>query len=133
MTATTERRIEVLKLAHEFDLIILEGNLILFDVIELLLNKYLCSVPDDPYFYLYYGTTPRPPSYFSLEKEVLPETGRVLRFDSFSKILSAGIRIGFASGPQPILSAIERYVSVFFFVTLQPISFRCFAAWYLRL
>ncbi|KAF5359363.1 hypothetical protein D9756_003591 [Leucocoprinus leucothites] len=88
MTATLERRVEVLKLAREFDFIILE---------------------DDPYFYLYYGTAPRVPSYFSLEKELLPETGRVLRFDSFSKVLSAGMRLGFASGPEPILSAIEKF------------------------
>ncbi|KXN86754.1 Kynurenine/alpha-aminoadipate aminotransferase, mitochondrial [Leucoagaricus sp. SymC.cos] len=90
MTATLERRVEALKIAREHDLIILE---------------------DDPYYYLYYGTAPRPPSYFSLEKEVLPETGRVLRFDSFSKILSAGIRVGFASGPEALLKSIERHTA----------------------
>lgn len=41
----------------------------------------------------------------------LPETGRVLRFDSFSKVLSAGMRLGFASGPNVIIEAIERHVS----------------------
>ena len=66
-------------------------------------------VADDPYFYLYYGTAARYPSYFSLEKEE-PEVGRVLRFDSFSKILSAGIRIGFASGPEPLLRVIDLHV-----------------------
>lgn len=65
---------------------------------------------DDPYFYLYYGTAPRYPSYFALELEE-PEVGRVLRFDSLSKILSAGIRIGFASGPEPLLAAIDQHVS----------------------
>ncbi|KAJ3565954.1 hypothetical protein NP233_g7312 [Leucocoprinus birnbaumii] len=85
VTATLERRVEVLKLAHEFDFIILE---------------------DDPYYYLYYGSELRPPSYFSLEKQILPETGRVLRFDSLSKVFSAGMRLGFASGPEPILTAI---------------------------
>jgi hypothetical protein len=54
---------------------------------------------------------PRAPSYFSLEKTDLPETGRVLRFDSFSKVLSAGIRLGSVSGPDAILGCIERYVS----------------------
>jgi DNA-binding transcriptional MocR family regulator len=78
----------------------------------------LPSSIDDPYFYLYYGTAPRTPSYFSLEKDVLPETGRVLRFDSFSKILSAGLRLGFASGPETILGAIERYVSGLVFTSL---------------
>jgi len=32
--------------------------------------------------------------------------GRVLRFDSFSKILSSGIRIGWASGPKPLVKPI---------------------------
>jgi len=90
MTATLERRKEVLKLAREFNFIILE---------------------DDPYFYLYYGKAPRTPSYFALEKMELPEMGRVLRFDSFSKVLSAGMRIGFASGPGVILDAIERHTA----------------------
>ncbi|XP_006459632.1 hypothetical protein AGABI2DRAFT_191531 [Agaricus bisporus var. bisporus H97] len=90
MTATLERRKEVLQLAYEFDLIILE---------------------DDPYYYLYYGIAPRVPSYFSLEKTDLPETGRVLRFDSFSKVLSAGIRLGSVSGPDVILGCIERHTA----------------------
>lgn len=65
---------------------------------------------DDPYYYLYFGTKPRPPSYFTLELEQ-PEVGRVLRMDSLSKILSSGIRIGFASGPGPLLDAMELHVS----------------------
>jgi tryptophan aminotransferase len=36
--------------------------------------------------------------------------GRVLRFDSFSKIISAGIRIGFVTGPAPLLDAIDIHV-----------------------
>ncbi|EKM78964.1 hypothetical protein AGABI1DRAFT_75541 [Agaricus bisporus var. burnettii JB137-S8] len=95
MTATLGRRKEVLQLAYEFDLIILEGSS---------LTNY------DPYFYLYYGTA-RVPSYFSLEKTELPETGRVLRFDSFAKVLSAGIMLGSASGPNVILGCIERYTA----------------------
>ncbi|KAF4613657.1 hypothetical protein D9613_007469 [Agrocybe pediades] len=88
-TATLERRKEVLKLAREHNFIILE---------------------DDPYFYLYYGKEPRYPSYFALELEE-PEVGRVLRFDSLSKILSAGIRIGFASGPEALLEAIDEHTA----------------------
>jgi tryptophan aminotransferase len=44
--------------------------------------------------------------------------GRVLRFDSFSKVLSAGIRIGFVTGPAPLLDAMDRHVWEFdhFFV-----------------
>ncbi|KAF8972143.1 PLP-dependent transferase [Flammula alnicola] len=89
MTATLERRKEVLQLAREHNFLILE---------------------DDPYFYLYYGKAPRYPSYFALELEE-PEVGRVLRFDSLSKILSAGIRIGFASGPETLLNAIDQHTA----------------------
>ena len=49
----------------------------------------------------------RIPSYFELETEVFPEGGHVLRFDSFSKLLAAGMRLGFASGPKEILHAID--------------------------
>ncbi|EAU83192.1 hypothetical protein CC1G_07874 [Coprinopsis cinerea okayama7 len=69
-----------------------------------------CEQVDDPYFYLYYGKAPRYPSYFSLEREE-PEVGRVLRFDSLSKILSAGVRIGFASGPEKLLQAIDAHTA----------------------
>ncbi|KAK2459881.1 hypothetical protein APHAL10511_008081 [Amanita phalloides] len=89
MTATLERRLKVLRLAREHDFIILE---------------------DDPYYYVYYGKAPRSPSYFALELQE-PQVGRVLRFDSVSKILSGGMRIGFASGPEPILTAIDRHTS----------------------
>ncbi|KAH9928351.1 pyridoxal phosphate-dependent transferase [Fomitopsis serialis] len=71
MTATLDRRREVLALAREYNFIILE---------------------DDPYYFLYYGDAARYPSYFTLELEQ-PEVGRVLRFDSLSKILSSGIRM----------------------------------------
>ncbi|KAF9533943.1 pyridoxal phosphate-dependent transferase [Crepidotus variabilis] len=88
-TIPVERRLQVLQLALEHDFLILE---------------------DDPYYYLYYSTSPRPQSYFSLEREITT-VGRVLRFDSFSKILSAGIRIGFATGPTPLLNAIDGYTA----------------------
>ncbi|THG93294.1 hypothetical protein EW145_g8411, partial [Phellinidium pouzarii] len=64
----------------------------------------------DPYYYLYYGKAARPPSYFTLELEQ-PEVGRVVRCDSLSKVLSAGIRIAFASGPAPIMDAIDLHTS----------------------
>jgi tryptophan aminotransferase len=73
----------------------------------------LTTSPDDPYYYLYYGDGPRSPSYLTLERELLPTVGRVLRFDSFSKILSAGIRVGFATGPARLLDAIDLYVVIF--------------------
>ena len=64
---------------------------------------------DDPYYYLYFGDAPRPPSYFMLERDQ-PEVGRVIRFDSLSKVLSSGMRIGFLSAPQPILDAVILHV-----------------------
>ena len=68
--------------------------------------------PDDPYYFMYFGTQPRIPSYFALEAQTGDRSvGRVLRFDSFSKIISAGIRIGFVTGPTPLLDAIDKHVS----------------------
>lgn len=67
------------------------------------------TILDDPYHFLYYGPSPRPPSYFALEKDQ-PEPGRVLRFDSLSKILAAGIRLGFVSGPEVLVQAMADHV-----------------------
>jgi len=90
MTASTQRRIEVLKIARKHGILILE---------------------DDPYFYLYFGSRPRPPSYFALEVQLGGTVGNVLRFDSFSKILSAGMRIGCVTGPEPLLRAIDMHTA----------------------
>ncbi len=105
MTATLERRKEVLQLAREHNFLILEGALV--SISNVLLPAY--SGQDDPYYFLYYGTGPRYPSYFTLELEEA-EVGRVIRFDSMSKVLSAGIRIGYASGPEAIILAMDRHV-----------------------
>lgn len=58
----------------------------------------LLIIEDDPYYYLQYGAE-RTPSLFSMDTD-----GRVIRCDSFSKILSAGIRIGTVSGPDAIVN-----------------------------
>ncbi len=61
---------------------------------------------------MYFGAGPRIASYFMLEAQTGDRSvGRVLRFDSLSKILSSGIRIGFVTGPTPLLDAIDRHVS----------------------
>ena len=100
----------MLALAREHNFIILEGDSHFFRLDS---SFPLLSRPqDDPYYYLYYGEAPRPPSYFALELEE-PEIGRVIRFDSMSKVLSAGIRIGFASGPERLIEAIDLHVRVF--------------------
>lgn len=110
MTATEDRRREVLALSVKYNFIILEGTFELFNVSHSFDLKTIFA--DDPYYYLYYGPQPRPKSYFALELE-LPEVGRVLRFDSVSKILSAGMRIGFATGPAPLLDAMDLHVSLY--------------------
>lgn len=70
------RRREVYAIAQEHDLIVLE---------------------DDPYYYLQFNEK-RLPSLLSMDTDA-----RVLRFDSFSKVLSAGIRVGTVTGPSPLI------------------------------
>jgi len=83
------------------------------------LEVHACVVnSDDPYYNLYYGKAARPPSYFTLEREQ-PEVGRVIRFDSFSKIVSSGIRLGWVSGPERILASMTQHTMA---VNLQPSS-----------
>ncbi|SPO32530.1 related to aromatic amino acid aminotransferase I [Ustilago trichophora] len=72
---------------------------------------------DDPYYFLSFSgltadadpvTRQRGKSYFQLEADKENGgVGRVVRFDSFSKILSAGLRLGFVTGPNEILDAID--------------------------
>ena len=82
---TASRRKEIYAIASEYNLIILE---------------------DDPYYFLQYLPN-RPPSFLSLDTE-----GRVLRFDSFSKVLSSGIRLGFVTGPPPLIERINLHMQV---------------------
>ena len=55
---------------------------------------------DDAYFYLQFGE--RIPSLWSLDTD-----GRVLRFDSLSKIMSAGLRLGWVTGHPELIEQIE--------------------------
>jgi len=71
-----ERRAQIYAIARRHDIIILE---------------------DDAYYFVQFGAT-KAPSFLSMD-----EDGRVLRFDSFSKIISSGLRLGFATGPQPLI------------------------------
>ncbi|KAJ3036715.1 hypothetical protein HDV00_002427 [Rhizophlyctis rosea] len=79
ISTTLERKKRVYEIAKKYDIIILE---------------------DDPYYYLQFGAS-RTPSYFSFDDD-----RRVLRFDSLSKILSAGVRIGWVTGPAPLVDRI---------------------------
>ncbi|XP_071975962.1 kynurenine/alpha-aminoadipate aminotransferase, mitochondrial-like isoform X4 [Engystomops pustulosus] len=76
---TTERKIEIYKIAQEYDLIIVE---------------------DDPYYFLQFNK-PWAPSFLSMDVD-----GRVIRADSMSKILSSGLRIGYLTGPKPLIDRI---------------------------
>ncbi|KAI9435643.1 PLP-dependent transferase [Lactarius psammicola] len=99
-TTSLARRQEVLDISRKHNILILE---------------------DDPYYFMYFGTRPRIPSYFTLEAQTGDRSvGRVLRFDSFSKIISAGIRIGFVTGPTPLLDAIDKHTAT---ANLQASSF----------
>ena len=70
-------------------------------------QKYdLIIVEDDPYYYLQFDEQ-RTPSYLSMDID-----GRVLRLDSMSKILSSGIRIGWATGPKPLIERMNMHTMV---------------------
>eukprot|EP00760_Papus_ankaliazontas_P000657 PhM_4_TR10170/c0_g1_i1/m.4188/K00825/AADAT, KAT2; kynurenine/2-aminoadipate aminotransferase len=80
-TMTTERKEAVYRVCQKHDLMILE---------------------DDPYYFLYFGEESNRKSFFSMDVD-----GRVLRFDSFSKVLSAGMRIGWVTGPSELIDQIQ--------------------------
>lgn len=82
-TITAARRKAVYEIAQRHNLIILE---------------------DDPYYFLSLdapgadGVCRPPHSFLSLDTD-----GRVIRFDSLSKVLFPGLRLGFATGPKPLM------------------------------
>ncbi|XP_033632215.1 kynurenine/alpha-aminoadipate aminotransferase, mitochondrial-like [Asterias rubens] len=78
-----ERKKEIYAIAQKYNMIIME---------------------DDPYFFIQFNK-PKVPSFLSLDID-----GRVLRFDSFSKILSAGMRVGFVTGPKYLLSKVNMHM-----------------------
>ncbi|RUP51647.1 hypothetical protein BC936DRAFT_146781 [Jimgerdemannia flammicorona] len=92
VSAPLKRKREVYEIARRYNIIILE---------------------DDPYYYLQF-TKPRTPSYLSFDVDA-----RVLRFDSMSKILSAGMRLGWVTGPKQLIERIDFHTSV---SNLQPSS-----------
>jgi kynurenine/2-aminoadipate aminotransferase len=102
LTISTKRKREIYKIACEYNLLILE---------------------DDPYYFLHFEEVTyiilrqknigrnlsfnqkNPVSFLSMDTE-----NRVLRFDSLSKVLSAGLRIGYVTGPKQLLERIELHV-----------------------
>ena len=77
---TEARRDDVMRLAKEHDVLVLE---------------------DDPYYFLQYAPQ-RARSLLSRDVD-----GRVLRFDSFSKVLSSGLRVGTVSGPPALVQQLS--------------------------
>eukprot|EP00461_Guttulinopsis_vulgaris_P000751 UN00751 len=91
-TTTNQRKKEIYKIAQKYNMIILE---------------------DDPYANLYYGAARAPESIADFKPQSpvsyleLDTDGRVLRFDSLSKILSSGLRLGTVSGYKPLVEQLN--------------------------
>jgi DNA-binding transcriptional MocR family regulator len=86
-TMPNDRRARLYALAVEHDLLLLE---------------------DDPYYYMDLDWTPgggRPVSLFRMDGG--DNGGRVVRFDSFSKLISSGMRIGCVSGPPAVMDRVD--------------------------
>ncbi|OJD14341.1 hypothetical protein AJ78_05306 [Emergomyces pasteurianus Ep9510] len=105
-SCTESRKAGVLRLAKRYNFMIFE---------------------DDAYYFLNFEEIPskRARSYLALEKEINGETGRVIRFDSLSKIVSSGMRLGFLTGPTP---AVQRVIKITENINLQPASTTQFLA-----
>ncbi|XP_033220045.1 kynurenine/alpha-aminoadipate aminotransferase, mitochondrial-like [Belonocnema kinseyi] len=78
-----ERRKEIYRIACDYNFLILD---------------------DDPYHFMYF-TEEAPKSFLSLDTE-----GRVIRLDSFSKVLSSGLRIGVITAPAPLVASVELHM-----------------------
>lgn len=77
---SVERRMKIYALACKYDFIIVE---------------------DDPYMFLNYSGRPIA-SFLSMDK-----AGRVIRLDSVSKVVSAGLRGGWVTAPSPLLERLQ--------------------------
>ncbi|KAH9813006.1 pyridoxal phosphate-dependent transferase [Melampsora americana] len=110
-TASLDRKKKILSLIRKFDLLLLE---------------------DDAYYYLHFDPPNRAPSYFELEKSEGGQIGRVLRFDTMSKIMSPGMRLGFVTGPAKILDMMDLQTASINMQTstfTQAIAFKVLSHW----
>ncbi|KAJ8676210.1 hypothetical protein QAD02_011996 [Eretmocerus hayati] len=78
-----ERKVEIYKLAQKYDFLIME---------------------DDPYIFMHF-LNKQPQSLLSMDVD-----GRVLRLDSFSKLMSSGLRLGMVTAPKPIIERLQLHV-----------------------
>ncbi|XP_047191874.1 kynurenine/alpha-aminoadipate aminotransferase, mitochondrial-like isoform X2 [Scophthalmus maximus] len=81
---TAQRKKDVYELARQYDMLIIE---------------------DDPYYFLQFDKQPWTPTFLSMDVD-----GRIIRTDSFSKILSSGLRIGFVTGPKPLVERVVLHI-----------------------
>ncbi|GBG30372.1 Kynurenine/alpha-aminoadipate aminotransferase, mitochondrial [Hondaea fermentalgiana] len=87
ISLSLERRRELYAIACKHDLLILE---------------------DDPYYFLQFrDEADWIPSLYSMDVDE-----RVVRFDSFSKVISAGFRLGFMTGPKEIVNRVVLHQQV---------------------
>lgn len=73
-------------------------------IYEIACRHNLLIVEDDPYWYLQLDQERRDKNVSFLSMDV---EGRVLRMDSFSKVISAGLRLGLATGPAPLVEKMQ--------------------------
>lgn len=91
-----DRKKEIYELARKYDFLIIE---------------------DDPYYFLQFNK-PWEPTFLSMDVD-----GRVIRADTFSKVLSSGLRVGFITGPKPLIERIILHIQV---SSLHPCTFSQF-------
>ncbi|XP_011299937.1 kynurenine/alpha-aminoadipate aminotransferase, mitochondrial [Fopius arisanus] len=77
-----DRRKEIYRIACEYNFLILD---------------------DDPYHFMCFDEQPR--TFLSLDTE-----GRVIRLDSFSKVLASGLRLGLITAATPLVASIELHM-----------------------
>lgn len=82
---TGDRKKEIYELARKYDFLIIE---------------------DDPYYFLQFNK-PWEPTFLSMDAD-----GRVIRADTFSKVISSGLRVGFITGPKFLIERIVLHTQV---------------------
>jgi kynurenine/2-aminoadipate aminotransferase len=99
-TLSLDRKRRIYEICSNYDVLILEDDAYYFLQLEELESK-------DPHFP--YRDDPEicapVASFMSLDVD-----GRVVRFDSLSKVLSSGLRLGWMSGPKPIVERINMHM-----------------------
>ncbi|CAF1146411.1 unnamed protein product [Adineta ricciae] len=99
-----ERKKEIYAIAQKYNLIIIE---------------------DDPYYFLQFQKPD--PSFLSMDTD-----GRVIRLDSMSKVLSAGMRLGFVTAPVPLCHKLvchQQVTSMHASALSQMVALKLFEKW----